>query len=800
MSRRKRILFWSVIFCFTLPVSGAYAQQFSITGKVKSKLVNLPFATVIIQKSTDTSFNVKTWTDTAGTYHFDKLAQATYRIKVTSLGYKRFESTDVVLNSNKTFDVELLIDQTQLKEVSVSVKKKLFETNKGKLIFNVQNSTLTSGQTALDMLKKVPGVTLGQNDEVIFRGSGGINVMMNGRMTYLAGAQLVNLLKGMSAEDISRIELSTTPTAELDAAGNAGVINIVSKKSQNLGYAIDIRSGVSKGKNWMTNQNISAGLNTKTLRLYGAFDFNTPQTFSDNRSSNSVNNNGQLIRLERKSDFLFKSKYYTKRFEADWKFNPKHQIGLIYHGYLDDWNGSKNSFIDQFNSQNMLQSRILTKNTLIEPYHYDSGTFNYGYTIDSLGKKITAEANYTSYRNFSDGLMTTNIYGKQGDFLGQNLLKQYQPGFIKIFSAKTDAELPFKKVTIKMGLKYAEVSNDNQFRFDSLQGGNFVKVEELSNHFKYKERIAAIYSTAIKKFNQTNIEIGMRLEHTNADGYTLKQDISNVWQYTKLFPSLAVEQAINENNKINFSFSRRINRPSYTDLNPVKWYNDKYFYFSGNPNLVPELAWVYALTYAIKDEYIFSVGYNQGINFINRKLSIDDDGIAIRSTSDNFGERRRFDFTASVPVHLCKFWDVQMFADLSHSAYPISMRNGEKQFSLWSLTATMQQNFTLPKNFKINLAGYYYSAEALGIYQSRPTGSIDFGIKKSMLAKRLNMQFSVRDIFNTDRYQAASQTDIVDYKYNDKRFTRIFGLSLTYHFGGELKKSGTRKTEEQERL
>lgn len=789
----------SIIFCFALSASEVFAQQFSISGKVKSKLENIPFATVILHKPTDTSFKINAWTDTTGAYHFNKLAQATYRITVNALGYKRFESADVFLNGNQNLEIELQTDQTQLKEVNVNAKRKLVETNKGKLIFNVQNSALTSGQTALDMLKKVPGVMLGQNDEIIFRGSSGVNVMMNGRMAYLSGAQLVNLLKGLSAEDISKIELIPTPTAELDAAGNAGIINIVSKKNQNLGYAIDLRSGISKAKNWMTNQNVSASLNTKTLRLYGTFDFNTPQTFSDNRSNNSFNNNGQLGRLERKSDYLFKSKYYTKRLEADWKFSPKHQVGIIYHSYLDDWSGDKNSFVDQFDSQNVLQSRIVTNNTLVEPYHYDSGTFNYAFTIDSMGKKITTETNYTSYKNFSDGLMTTDIYGPQGDFLNQHLLKQYQPGFVKIISTKADVELPFKKITIKSGIKYAEVSNDNEFRFDSLQAGRFVKVDDLSNHFNYKERIAAVYSSASKKMAKTNIEVGLRLEHTNADGYTVKQDVSNVWQYTKLFPSLAIEQTINQNNKINFSLSRRINRPSYTDLNPVKWYNDKYFYYSGNPNLQPEIAWVYSLTYAFKDEFIFSAEYNQGVNFINRRLSLDDNG-AIRSMSDNFGKRRRLDFTASVPLHPFKFWDIQMFADLSHSAYPISMRTGEKQFKLWSLTATMQQDFTLPRNFKINVAGYYYSAEALGIYQSRPTGSIDFGIKKSMLTKRLNMLLSVRDIFNTDRYIAASQTDIVDYRYNDKRFTRIFGFSLSYHFGGELKKSRARKTEEQERL
>lgn len=699
-------------------------------------------------------------------------------------------SKDTIKNNEKT---ELI------KEVVLNSKKKVFETDKGKLIFNVQNQATNAGQTALDILKKLPGVSVGQNDEIMFRGSAGVNIMIDGKMMYLSGNQLADYLKGMSAEDISKIEMITTPSAEFDASGNAGIINIVPKKNLKKGYAVDLRSSVSKGKYFMTNQNISASLRGKKISVHGIFDYNTPHSFSQNQSGNTISNNGNILNLKRENQWIYKVKYYTWRFGGDWQFLPKHSFGIAYHGYFDDFKSTNNSFLKTIDNQGNTQSNILSENNLKEPYHYDAINANYTYKIDSLGKKITADANYTSYRNFSDGLMTTQNYSSDGSFASEKWQKSHQPGFVKIISVKADANLPFKKFSLKTGLKYAEVTNDNRYRFDSLYAGNYVEIENMSNHFKYKERIFATYFSGSKTFGKTNIEAGLRMEYTNADGETVKQNIANKWQYAKLFPSLAIEQKINDDNKIDFSLSRRINRPSYTELNPVRWYTDQYFYWSGNPDLVPELAWVYNLTYSLKNKYIFSASYNQGINYISRKLSVDDNG-ATKTQSANFGKRHRWDFTASVPFKPTKFWDVQLFTDLSYTFYPISVLSGEKRLSLWSVIATLQQDFTLPNDFTVNLASYFFSPEMRGIYTTKTAGFVNFGIKKSFFEKKLIAQFSVSDIFNTNRYRATSQTDITDYYYNDKPFSRVFSLSLKYHFGGELIKSSTKKTEEQERL
>ncbi|MHC9087833.1 outer membrane beta-barrel protein [Tenacibaculum sp. IMCC1] len=728
-----------------------------------------------------------------------------YSIKTTRGSVLVFSFVGMITREKKVTDEEkinitLKEDTNALDEVVVNFKKPLIEASKGKLTFNLKKSTLTTGQSALDMLKKLPGINVAQNDAILFRGASGVNIMIDGKMTYLSGGQLSNLLKGMSAEDLKKIELITSPTAEFDAAGNTGIINIVLEKKLKKGYAVNLRTTISKGKYWMTNENISASLRTKKVNLYGSFDYNTPHRFTKNKSGNTINENGESLWLSRKNESNYKIKYYTWRFGAEWQFLPKHSLSINYHGYFDDFKKQNYSTVDKFNNLKELQSYTLTDNKIIEPYHYDAGSVHYVFVIDSLGKKLTADANYTSYRNYSDGILITDNYDANQNKLDTNVLKSHQPGSVDIFSAQIDANLPFKKYAIKTGVKYAKVKNDNQYEFESLEEDTYVKVPALSNHYKYKEQIAAAYITGSKEINKTTIDAGLRVEYTRAEGYTVKENETNQWQYTKLFPSFSIGQILDKDNKIDFSLNRRINRPSYTDLNPVRWYRDQYFYYSGNPNLTPELAWVYSFTYSLKNKYVFSATYNQSDNFINRRLLVDDNGTTIKSQSDNFGNRERFDFTVSTPFKLYSFWNLLFFSDISYTTYPISQVLGEKQLSKWATTFTLQQDISLPKDYKMNLSAHWFSSELLGLYSTKATGYVDFGIKKTFLNKKLVAQLTISDIFNTNHYEAYSQSDIIDYYYNNKPDSRRFGVTLLYHLGGNLVKENRKKTEEQKRL
>lgn len=785
----------------TIPVF-ALGQYTMLSGRISEGDRPLPYAGISLYKTTDKIPKYNTLSDSLGYYQFSAVRQGYYLLKATVVGYKPFCSDTFRIRPDQKqclLDIHLEVDSNRLQEVTVSSKKLLVETEKDKLIFNVHNVATIAGLTAFDLLKKLPGISTSQNDEILFRGSSGVNVMLDGRMTYLSGAQLSNYLKGISAEDISKVELITAPSSQYDAQGTTGIMNIVARKIVNKSYAIDLRSSVSKGKYWMTDENISGSYHSKKISAYGSFDFKTPDSYFKEISGNTINDSENVTRLYRYNTSEDKINYYAREVGVDWQMLSRHTVGINYTGYSDDFKSYTNSTASQATIQdNSLQSFIQSANNIVEPYHYDAFHLHYKYDIDSFGKRITVNSNCTSYRNYSDGLMTTRNFSKDSSFTGKEQLKTHQPGFINIKSVNADADLPFKKFSVKSGIKYAKIANDNRYRFDSLRNGTFVEVNSLSNRFWYKEKIAAVYLSGSTSFHNMDIEAGVRLEYTGAAGFTDSQSLDYHWKYTKLFPSFSIDQTIDKNNKMNLSVSRRINRPSCADLNPVRWYVDEYFYYSGNPDLVPELAWLYSLTYNLKKKYIFSVNWKSSTNYISRRLMMD--GMTIRTQSDNFRNYHRFDFTASIPVGLFEFWDVQFFTDASRTAYPISQITGDKQLSQWSAMFTLQQDISLPRGWKLAVSANWYSSELRGIYRTRPAGYADAGIKKSFFNKKLDATLSINDLFNSNRYKAYSLSNITDYYYDDKPYSRVIGISVKYHFGGRLLGAGIKKTEEQERL
>lgn len=769
----------------------AIAQQKTVTGMVSDAQGRpLPGATVIVKESTN-----GTQTDFDGNYTIDVTDGA-----VLVFSYIGMSTVEIEVKESSRIDVVLREDTQKLDEVVVTFKESLVEAGKGKVTFNVASSATSSGVSSFDLLKKIPGVSIGQSDEIVLRGTTGVNVMIDGKMSYLSGNQLGILLRGLSAEDIDKVELITNPSAAYDAAGNSGIINIVTKKNRARGYALSLKSSVSKGRSWMNNQNISGSVNSERWNAYASFDYNTPHRFRKSKSGNTIVENEEQIILNRENQNPFDINFYTWKAGGDWQFAPKHRIGVHYHGYFDDFTSYKTSSIRKERTDGSLFSDVYSTYDLEEPYHYDAINMDYRFDIDTTGKKITADARYISYRNFSDGLMEGKHYDAEGQLLRTYTMRIHQPGFIKIKSVQADADLPFPEVGFKAGLKFAKASNDNNFRSEEKTGDDFVELPELTNHFKYKEQISAAYVSASGTLGNAEIEAGIRLEHTRAEALLLDGSFDNDWEYTRLFPNLSLAYYLGDDHKLDLAVSRRINRPSYSSLNPVRWYNDEYFYYSGNPELVPEMGWLFSASYTFMKKYILSAEYSKRNNYISYNLSYDDNGVTVRSRSANFSHFDRVDFNLIAPFPIADFWEIQFFGGLNYTTYPLSEAGKERDLGKWAATLSVQQQLKFLEHYSADISVKYTTAELRGVYMTKAVFFTDLGIKRSFLDGKLDAVFTLSDVFNGYWMYGTSQSSLTDYYYEDKPDSRRVGLTLRYHFGGNLIKEKTTKTDEQKRL
>jgi outer membrane receptor protein involved in Fe transport len=685
---------------------------------------------------------------------------------------------------------------TKLRAITVTGKKNRLEVKGDKITLNVQNSAVAAGGNAFDLLRQLPGISIGQDDNIQLRGASGINVMIDGKMTYLSGKALIELLKGTSAANISKVELLISPPAAFDAAGNAGIINIISKKNTEKGYAVDLRTTISKGNRWMHNENVTASYRTGAFNISGSFDYNTPHRYLHNESGNTIIENGRPIAISRDYKALVNIRFYTYKAAAEWEFLPHHHLSAGYHGYLDDFKMDKFSVISKSDAAQQAVGTVISKSNITEPYHYDAGNVGYQYDIDSSGKKVSVDAHYISYRNYSDGLMTASYQDGAMD-----ALRSSQPGFIKVRSVKADAELPYTFITVKAGIKYSYVSNDNRYRFDSLLNNHFVEAATMSDHFRYKERIYAAYLSAAKTLGtKTSINLGLRLEHTKADGITIKQTVNNRYNYTKLFPSLSVDHELPNGDNISLTAGRRIERPSYSDLNPVRWYNDQYFLYAGNPYLRPELAWLFSSSYSFRDKYVLTVAYRRHTDFLSRRLITEQGTNAIISQRTNFGKMNRLDISASTPFKPDPNWTIQLSTTLSYTSYPIGQLIEIKTLTQYAANVQLIQELALPMGILAELACYWYSSELWGIYRKKGLFYTDIGLKKEFFNRKMNVRVSVTDLFRSNVYSAYSLSDDTDYYFKERTDTRRASISITYHIGGKVSANKPRRIEEQDRL
>lgn len=717
-------------------------------------------------------------------------------------GFCQQISSDSMLLDSTIRALEQADSARLLKAVTVKASKQALEIQNGKLVFNVANSASASGASALDLLRKMPGVSLGQDDQIMLKGAPGVNVMLDGKMTYLSQQQLVQLLRGMNAENISKIELISSPTAEFDSAGNSGIINIVSKKHPSDGYSLDLRSGIAKGKYWMLNENIAASYRGKKLTLSGSLDYNMPYTFMQSKSGNTIIQNGSPVGVRRELQTPTHIHFYTYKAQAEWSISSRHRINGGYDGYLDDYvKNNARSTVTRFGQNNQPIDIVKSTNYLEEPYHYDAANLGYQFNIDSVGKKLTVEAHYISYRNFSDGTLTTNYFNAAGAPKDeQEQLRVHQPGTVAIHSLKTDLDLPFKTFGLKAGAKYADVRNHANYRFDSLLDNAFIEAKSMSNQFRYREQIAAAYISAGKKLDKTSLEVGLRLESTNANGYTVETEINNRWRYTSLFPSVLVDHTFDQNHKLNLSVSRRINRPTYSNLNPVRWYYDKYFFYSGNPFLKPELAWLYSLGYTLKDQYVLTASYSRRRDYLSRRLTVEPGTQAVISQSFNFDKMERLDVMLSLPFKPAAFWDIQLTAAVNYTAYPIPLTDGMKTLTKWTANAMLNQQLRLPAGIQMEISATWTSSELWGIYEKRSIFFTDFGVEKSFASNKIDVRFAFNDFLKTNRYRGRSLSDYTNYHYDDLPDTRRVSLSIKYHIGGKLQGGRSSRIEEQDRL
>lgn len=812
------------LLCITLICLGSHSVLAQGAGKSRVSAIirnekNQPLenATVELLKSKDSALARTIISDKNGLAEFENVQPGSYRVRVSSVNYATLYTTVVtVVPDQLTASLGTISLQPAAKEIGevvVTGRKPFIQRLSDRLVVNVENSIVSAGSTAMDVLERSPGVSIDQNDVIGLRGKQGVIIMIDGKPTPLTGADLASYLRGLPSNAIERIDLITQPSARYDAAGNSGIIDIRMKKDQRLGANGTVTAGYGQGVYSKANAGTTLNYRNKTVNLFGSYNYshrvNMNHLFLDrNFYTGSTFNGGDLKDNYAKTPAGF----HALRVGADFFPNKKNIIGFVITRNSGSFNTSINNnsiVIDAAHQQaSTFQTRAFNDNNNLNTV----ANINFKHSFNTTGRELTIDADYGEYHSSAISNNTTRYFTLGGGSLQPDyLLNGDQEGKLILRTAKADYSNPLNKgARFETGVKTSYVSSDNDAKFFDLSSGTPVDDVTKTNRFFYEEYNNAAYINFSKECKKFSLQLGMRAEHTNVKTHQVKGAVFFDSSYLQLFPSAYVNYKIKDDQALGISVSRRIDRPGYAQLNPFLFLIDVTTYSTGKPSLLPQFTWAYELNYTIKG-LNFSLSYSHTRN--NQNIAIarfkdvfpnipQADNVTVQipinlSSSDYYG------VTVAAPLKINKRWNMINNANLYYNHFNGSLggttlNNGKPAFDY-----RMNNSFTLGKGWVTELNGNFSSGGQYGFMVQDPLWGIALGVQKSMLKNKGTLRLNITDIFWTNLPKAVITYNNYIEKWHAKRETRVATISFTYRFGKNTvqaaRKRNTASEEERQR-
>ncbi|MHA8051201.1 TonB-dependent receptor domain-containing protein [Aquirufa sp. ROCK-SH2] len=759
----------------------------------------IPFATILIKKSTDSTSIKGFISDENGFFKAEKIPAGQFNFKIQATGFSAKEIKSVEISPISQLDwgdIILNNSTTILQEVKVSAAKPLIERKLDKTIVNVENSALAAGNTTLELLERSSGIIVDKDGNISIKGKSGAKVLIDGKISYLTGAELANYLRNLPADQISQLEIMSNPSSRYDAAGTGGLINIKLKKNANIGmngsanitYAQGFYAREALGLNlnyrknaWNVFGNASAGSRPMMEKNYLLRRFPAQkEQFEQHFSYPNKNQNAQI------------------KTGVDWYYSTKTTFGILLSGAytLDKLNNGLNETV-QSNDAGKVLTRTNTYNSFQMPNYNYATNFNFKHSFDTTGREITVDLDYAkfNYDNQND-YIASYMYGDFTKIIPDTIIRVNSLSNIDQYSLKADYSIPsFWKAKWGLGIKssYVKTDNDLQFRGKTEYENNYNFLAEQANRFIYSEQIHAGYINSERKIGKFSYQLGLRGEITIANGtskaYINQPDSSFHRNYAQLFPSAFLQYDAGKNHSLGFNYSRRIDRPGYSDLNPFVFYIDNYTYNVGNPLLMPQLTNSFELSHTYQGGISTTLGYSVTDQVITQLLKQDTETRRTYQTTANLAQRTTYSLGFSLPIPIKNWWTSNTDIFINQAQLIGKLASNPINTTKNMFYIATNHTFTLPKEYKFEIGGNYFSGGLESAFVFGAGGALNVGIQKTMMNKRATLRLNAQDILYTSNPEVTIKYADLDVIVRPKNDSRVFRINFAYRFGNSLIKS-----------
>lgn len=791
----NRLIKPAIFFFFLFGIKTVSAQNAKISGTVTNKSNKaLDYASVALIHLPDSASVALQATNQQGLYEFSGVKPGRYLIKALMMGYDKNQSAafEVKEAAVKVPAITLTDRSQELKEVNIISKMPVIDQKADRVVVNVEQMN-TAGDNALEVISRSPGVKLDKDDNIVLKGKKGINVMIDGKLSYMTGMELTTYLKSLPGSVLSKIELISNPPSSFDAAGTAGIINIKLKRNKMQGFNGNMNMGGGYGRYEKvfggTNLNYNIGKVSTYLRL-NAGHYNSYNRLTLNRTIGEEQYN-QLNFWHPVTNSL---NYSTG---ADYFINDKNTFGIMVKGYTAPEETKVNSNSVNYNAAGAKMGGTSMYNPQSNTEKNHALNLNYRLKTDTLGGELGIDADYVRYDNSRSETFTNNYLDVNDQLIGIPIdLRNNGMGKVSIYSIKADYTLNLnKKLKMETGWKSSWVRSESDVRFDSLKTAGWITDPRRTNLFLYNENINAGYLSLDQSFKNLQIKAGLRAEQTLGNGSSSGTNTVIDRKYWKLFPTLFISLKLDSNNLITAAYRKSINRPSYSSLNPFTFYTDPYTALQGNPFLQPSYANSFEFNYSIKNFRVLTLSYSVNNGSIWEVAYQNDLTKETITRPENLSRTTNFYMATGSPFDITKWWNnsTEVSAGFNRTESAVQ-GNGYNAFS-WNWSVMTDNTFTLPKNYSLSAYAYYDSPSVSGLFRSLGSYQLNVGAKKTFWNKNATLALKVNDVFNTSAFRANLEYNNIKTYWKNEWESRRVNLSFTYKFGNmKIKTARSRRT------
>lgn len=795
---------FSAILIALLSIYGLCAQtNYSISGLVQDDNKEaVAFANILLLKASDSTLVKGAITSETGSYEFRDIASGSYRLQATLIGFQNADSDTFSLNSDYTAEPLILTEGEALGEVVVQSTKPLYSQKVDRLVINVENSIVSAGGTALEVLERSPGVVVNrQNNGISVVGKDGVVVMINGKISYVPAASIVQMLDGMSADNIESIELITTPPANFDAEGNAGFINIVLKKNVDVGLNGSYALSAGYGKGVTTNDNVNFNYRKGKVNVFGSYSFRLDQRAQFFATSRRFREDGDLISTSSETDREPTQRNHNIRLGTDLQLSEKTITGFIITAFDNKWTmDAINNSVDAVNG--MPTGFVTLDNTERNQLKHFGANYNikHNFTEDEF---LSMDIDYLFYEFDNPTDYANTFFDGNGMLLNNAFLRSRKETPLTTLVGKIDYSNKLSdKIKMEVGAKGIKNDFENDVSVEDLINGVWVFDPTLTNFSVLDESIWAGYGSLDYTLDsKTSVKAGMRYEYTDSKLDVDTQGRVVDRQYGLWFPSVFLSRQWSEKFATNLSFSKRITRPTFNDLAPFVIFFEPNTFISGNASLQPAISENYKIDFTYKSYFLSFQYTDEDSSIANFQERIDPATGRLIFEAANLDYTRTFSIIAGIPVKLTSWWRTQN--NLTYVNQQVrSFYLGEPvEQELGIFSANSTHSFKISEKMSAELSGFYNGPGFFGNARYDEVYAINFGVQKKFSEKWGTLKFAINDILDSLEFNGG--TDLPEQNIltrNTFDFSnRTFLITYTRNFGNkELRSARNRDTGSEE--